>query len=170
MRKLIMLTLLCLACLQAEQSKRPKYWPLQIGNLFFARIELALTETEHQIGLMGRKTLEEDQGMLFVRDHEEIMSFWMKNTLVPLDIIFLDRNGIVVKIQQMPVEAPQRPGESLDEYHQRLPTFSSEKPAAFALELKGGITDILQLKPGDNINLDPDQLRKLLKWTRDEGR
>lgn len=158
-----MLTLLCLACLQGEQSTRPKYWPLKIGNLFFARIELALTDTENQIGLMGRKTLDEDQGMLFVRKHPEIMSFWMKNTLVPLDIIYLDQNGVVVKIRQMPAEAPQSPGESLFEYHRRLPAYSSEKPAAFALELKGGITDILQLKPGDKINLEPDQLRKLLE-------
>ncbi|NMA20821.1 MAG: DUF192 domain-containing protein [Lentisphaerae bacterium] len=163
MRKIIMIALGCLSCLLAEQGKRPQYWPLQIGDLFFARIELALTEAENQIGLMGRKTLEEDQGMLFVRDHEEIMFFWMKNTLVPLDIVFLDRNGVVVKIRQMPVEAPQGPQESLDEYHQRLPTYSSEKPAAFALELKSGITDILQLKPGDRIDLNPDQLRKLLE-------
>ncbi len=91
------------------------------------------------------------------------MFFWMKNTLVPLDIVFLDRNGVVVKIRQMPVEAPQGPQESLDEYHQRLPTYSSEKPAAFALELKSGITDILQLKPGDQIDINPEQLQKLLE-------
>jgi len=163
MRKMIMITLLSLACLQAEQSTRPQYWPLKIGNLFFARIELALTETEHQIGLMGRKTLDEDQGMLFVRKHPEILSFWMKNTLVPLDIIYLDQNGIVVKIRQMPVETPQTHQESLYQYQQRLPSYSSEKPAAFALELKGGITDILQLKPGDKINIEPEQLRKLLE-------
>ncbi len=162
-RVVIMIALLSLASLKSEEGKRPQYWPLKIGNLFFPRIELALTETEHQMGLMGRKTLDEDQGMLFIRDHEEIMSFWMKNTLVPLDIIFLDRNGIIVKIRQMTVEAPPSPRESLYEYHLRLPTYSSEKPAAFALELKGGITDILQLKPGDPINLEPQQLRKLLE-------
>jgi uncharacterized membrane protein (UPF0127 family) len=163
MKKILALIIaLFFAGLHGEESQPPQYWPLQIGNMFFPRIELALTEEEHQSGLMKRKTLEEDQGMLFIRKQPEIMSFWMKNTLIPLDIIFLEENGTIVKIWQMPVEEPQKPGESLAAYHRRLPTYSSEKPASFAIEFKAGISETLQLEIGDKINLETELLRKLL--------
>jgi uncharacterized membrane protein (UPF0127 family) len=164
MKKLIaIVAILCCASLRSGDNKGARYWPLQIGDQFFPRIELALSEKEQQQGLMWRKTLDEEQGMLFVRQEAQIMSFWMKNTLVPLDIIFLDQDGVIVKIWQMPVEEQQRQGESLNDYEGRMPTYSSGKPASFALELKAGVSEVLQLKPGDKINLEIEKLKRLLE-------
>lgn len=165
MKKYLMLMLLCvysLVSLHGAELKRPKYWPLQIKSLFFSRIELALSEEEQRTGLMERSNLAEDEGMLFAYQQEHIQSFWMKNTLIPLDLIFLDKNGVVVKIRQMSVEAPQKASESLHEYEQRLTQYSSEKTARFALELKAGMSDVLNLKPGDYINLELEKLQQLL--------
>lgn len=62
------------------------------------QVELALTPAEHARGLMFRKHLEDGHGMLFVFDDDEVRTFWMKNTLVPLDMIFVSKDHVVVGV------------------------------------------------------------------------
>lgn len=87
------------------------------------RPELALTSAQHSVGLMNRKSAPRD-GMLFVFGQDTTGSFWMKNTLVPLTIVFFDRNGKRVRRLSM---TPCRQAE--------CPLYSPRRTYRFALEL-----------------------------------
>jgi len=87
-------------------------------------VEIADDEAERNRGLMHRDSLPEDHGMLFVYPEEGERSFWMRNTRIPLDIAFLDRQGTIVDIQTMEPES--------DELH------TSRRPAMYALEMIRG--------------------------------
>ncbi len=63
-------------------------------------IEKADTDTDRQFGLMFRKSMPEDEGMLFLFDNSEQQSFWMHNTYIPLDIIFVDENNVITTIHE----------------------------------------------------------------------
>ena len=88
------------------------------------RVEVAQTEDEKARGLMFRQSLEKDEGMLFVYDREEILTFWMKNTPIPLSIAFLDRKGKIVDIQDM------------EPFNLRV--HASARQARYALEMNQG--------------------------------
>lgn len=64
------------------------------------KVEIADTSEKQEKGLMGRKSLPEDQGMLFIYDEPQDLSYWMKNTLISLDIIFIDDDMEVVSVKQ----------------------------------------------------------------------
>lgn len=68
---------------------------------FVVHAEIARTDQERSIGLMYRTHLQQGRGMLFVFDQEQPMSFWMKNTLIPLDIVFFDKHGRYVSALTM---------------------------------------------------------------------
>ncbi len=79
-------------------------WPyaeVQIEGQPRVWLELARTPAEHQVGLMFREWLASDSGMLFVYDRPATEGYWMQNTYVPLSIAWLDRDGIIVDIQDM---------------------------------------------------------------------
>ena len=88
-------------------------------------VELALTPAQQGVGLMHRTVIE--KGMLFVFDGDETRSFWMKNTLVPLDISFFDATGTWVSSSRME-PCTNDPCQM----------YSSGKPAKYALELEAG--------------------------------
>lgn len=100
------------------------------------QIEFARTEYETQTGLMYRKSMQDDQGMLFIFEDEILRSFYMKNTEFPLDIIYLDGNKKVVSIQKKAVPFDKSP----------LP---SEAPAKYVLEVISGLSDKWGLEAGD---------------------
>ena len=102
-------------------------------------IEVADTPYKRQTGLMYRKQMDLNQGMLFVFDEERPQSFYMKNTYIPLDIIYIGKNHTVVSIQ--------KDAKPLDE--KSLP---SEGPAQYVLEINSGLSDQWELKKGDTIN------------------
>lgn len=101
-------------------------------------LELALTPEQAQRGLMYRPDLPDDYGMLFVFANDSPRSFWMKNTLSPLDIVYIRSDGVVDSIQQ---------GTPLSE--QSLP---SAGPAKFVLEVRQGLAETYGLVPGATIN------------------
>ncbi len=105
-------------------------------------VELARTATERQTGLMNRESLATDRGMLFIFPGEEPRSFWMKNTLIPLSIAFMDREGVILNIQDM---------EPLD-----LTPVPSEGPAMYALEVNRGLFHEWGVRPGYRVVLPPD--------------
>ncbi len=72
----------------------------QSGGIHKFNIEIAKTPQQLEYGLMFRQSMAEDAGMLFLFDRERVVSMWMKNTYIPLDIIFIDRNGLVKKIRK----------------------------------------------------------------------
>lgn len=109
-------------------------------------VEIADDAQERALGLMGRSRLASSAGMLFVYPAPAPLSFWMRNTLIPLDMIFIDATGRVVSIH-----SEARP---LDET-----PISSAVPAQFVLEINGGLARRLGLVPGmvlSHAAIDPE--------------
>ena len=63
--------------------------------------EVAENDQQREVGLMNRKTLDKDQGMLFILDKNASICFWMKNTLIPLSIAFINEQGVITQIEHM---------------------------------------------------------------------
>ena len=91
-------------------------------------LELAATDEQRSRGLMFRESLPEDQGMLFVFEQQTNASFWMRNTLIPLSIAYIDRDGTILDIQDMQPEAPGYP----------TPIYPPASPYWYALEVNQG--------------------------------
>lgn len=108
------------------------------GRRYTFNVELALTPSEQQKGLMHREEMPEMNGMLFVFGSEHVRSFWMKDTLIPLDILFIEKTGRIQHIHSM--------AKPLDES-----LISSGKPSYAVLEINGGMADKLELDAGDYI-------------------
>ena len=117
----------------------------RVGSCEF-RLELAYNNVERGKGLMGRSSMPMDQGMLFIFDLEEELSFWMRNTIIPLDIIFFDRTLMVVDVQSMIPEHEVLPHP--------LPFYTSAAPAKFALEINAGVAANCSIKLGDTMNVN----------------
>ena len=105
-------------------------------------VEIAKTPAEQAYGLMDRKTLAKNAGMLFVYENASELSFWMKNTLIPLDIIFIDASKKIVGIQTM------TPCHEI-----ACPIYNSKKPAQYALEINAGLSKQYRLSAGNAIAL-----------------
>lgn len=106
-------------------------------------IEIADNDYETQTGLMHRQSMKNDRAMLFIFPDMRMRSYYMKNTYIPLDIIYLDKEGIIVSIQEN--------AKPLDETS--LPSLF---PAQYVLEINGGLSDKLFLKVGDKIEFTKD--------------
>jgi uncharacterized membrane protein (UPF0127 family) len=95
------------ACIPAEQKSQPKLASKiivivnQAGNDVPIDVELAVTAEEQRKGLMFRKKLNDGYGMLFVYQRDQILSFWMKNTVIPLSIAFISHDGRIMEIHDM---------------------------------------------------------------------
>ncbi|MFV3128472.1 DUF192 domain-containing protein [Niveispirillum sp. KHB5.9] len=107
------------------------------GHRHTFNVDLALTPRQQEIGLMFVQKMEDERGMLFLNDQEGKLAFWMKNTLIPLDIIFVDANGYILNIQH---------GKPHD-----LTPLPSAGPAIAVLEINGGLAGRLGIRPGDRL-------------------
>jgi uncharacterized membrane protein (UPF0127 family) len=105
------------------------------------QLELALDEPSRMHGLMFREHLAPDHGMLFVFDDEREREFWMKNTLIPLDLLFFDAKGrlIAMQLNAQPCRQPRCPG------------YPSNQPARYVLELNAGSAQQLHLQLGEQL-------------------
>lgn len=102
-------------------------------------IELADNEFDRQLGLMFRKQMDMDKGMLFIFPVEELQSFWMRNTFISLDMIFVDANKKIVTIH------PNT--QTLSDQ-----SYPSTKPALYVIEVSAGFTSKYNIHEGDKIN------------------
>ena len=123
--------------------------PLQKTNLKIKdqeyTLEVAKTLSQKSNGLMKRSSLCSNCGMIFVSESPSSQIFWMKNTLIPLDIIFLDGEGKVINIENA-VPQPSAPDLQLKLYR-------STAPSQYVIELNSGDSQKLNLKSGDKIEL-----------------
>ena len=131
------------------------------GESFY--VEVAADDATRMLGLGGRDHIEPDGGMLFVFPRAEPRHFVMRDCLVPIDIAFLDGSGRVLTTYTMPIEEPQREGESEVAYETRLKRYSSRFPSEFVLELREGTLKRLGVKEGDLVEFDTAGLKKRLK-------
>lgn len=99
------------------------------GKLF--HLEVADQDSSRQKGLMNRKNLDADKGMIFVFPDSKMRSFWMKNVLIPLDILFFDSNGSFVSGEHMTPDSPL----IQDMFKKK---WLSKNPAQFVVEVAGG--------------------------------
>jgi uncharacterized protein len=102
-------------------------------------IEIADDDTKREIGMMGRPTMEEKQGMLFVFEQEYMAAFWMKNCPLSLDMIFINKNGEIVTICRNTTPFSEQ-------------SYSAKALTLLVLEVNAGFTDKYGIKEGDRIS------------------
>jgi uncharacterized membrane protein (UPF0127 family) len=102
-------------------------------------VEMAVTEDEQVYGLMNRTSLPANHGMLFLFQTMDDRTFWMKDTLIPLDMLFIDDHGKIITIHQ-------------NAKPQDLTSIPSNGPVLAVLELAGGSAALLHIKVGDVIH------------------
>ncbi len=115
------------------------FFPIKVGDAV-VRMQVAVSQTEQQRGLMQRRDLGADDGMLFPYRKPQAMSFWMHNTPTPLDIGFFDAEGVLVEIY---------PLQPFDETSVK----SRSKQLKFALEMNQGWFAAHGVRPGAKLDL-----------------
>ncbi len=126
-----------------EDVEIARYVPLMIessGRIITIRAEVADTEQLRRRGLMYRQRLPKGQGMLLLWDRPGFAALWMKNTLIPLDMVFMDGEGVITYIHEN-----ARPGD--------LKPVSAGRPTLAVLEIAAGEAKRLGLKVGDRAAL-----------------
>ena len=106
-------------------------------------VEIADSGIKRTIGLMNRTSLPQSSGMLFIFGSEDTVSFWMKNTLIPLDMIFISEKWEILNIKKK-----AQPCKVLD-----CETYSSDQPVKYVLEINGGLSDKFGIKEGDKVKI-----------------
>ncbi len=150
MRRLILLVL-AVALLGAACNRRPAEVdvPYSDGLVTLAdrtvSLDIAATLAQERLGLAGRSSMEDNQGMLFLFDVPDFPEFWMKGMAFPLDIVWISGDEIVDISKNAAVE----PGVADND----LKTYVSAKPADRVLELNAGWADRNGLKIGDKVEI-----------------
>lgn len=137
MEKLIPLIVSCILLLGCTQNQKV------IINEKGFYVEIADNPAERAKGLMFRKELKEDSGMLFIFPNNEKHSFWMMNTFIPLDIIWIDENLEIVYIHENAQPCK-------DECNSIMP----DRDAKYVLEIDSGLAEKYKIKIGDKIKIN----------------
>jgi uncharacterized membrane protein (UPF0127 family) len=139
--RLLLLALIALLCSACTASSTP--WVELKGQRY--DVELAMDDASRMRGLMFRDHLPDAHGMLFVFEREEPQAFWMRNTRIPLDILYFD-----AALRLVSVAAGVPPCTT-----QTCPSYPSKGPARFVLELNAGHARRLGVQRGDVLELAP---------------
>lgn len=126
------------ACAEAPILHEDIRIETQDGKVHVFKVELALTKDQIMQGLMFRQDMPEMGGMLFYFGSDAPRSFWMKNTPLPLDIIFISAEGSIVNIHDNAVPFSEA-------------SIPSQGPARAVLEIHGGLSEKLNIKAGDQV-------------------
>lgn len=110
------------------------------GGRHAVDVEVAATHDSRTRGLMWRTKLEEGKGMLFIFGEDEVHSFWMRNTLIPLDMLFVAHDGRVVGVAENAVP-------------RTLTSRGAQEPSRYVLEVPGGWVAKIGLKAGSRLEL-----------------
>jgi uncharacterized membrane protein (UPF0127 family) len=108
------------------------------GTPHVFEVEIADEPRERARGLMFRRQMANEHGMLFDFGEEEPASFWMENTYIPLDMLFIRRDGTVESIAERTTPLSRR-------------SVTSNGPVRFVLEINGGLSDLLGIRPGAKV-------------------
>ena len=139
--RLLVILITAWSCVSCAASQP---WVELKGQKF--TVEVADTDEKHALGLMFRDELAADHGMLFVVPREAPRSFWMKNTRIPLDIMYFNAELELVSMSRNTPPCRTR----------RCPSYPSALPARFVLELNAGMASKLGVVVGDRLTLDLD--------------
>ncbi len=134
-----MLVLALLSVSSAAAQNPSELWiETAAGARYRFAVELAVTPDQQARGLMHREEMAADAGMLFVFEPLRPVSFWMKNTLISLDMLFIGADGRIVNIGERtePLSTDSVP---------------SDGPVRAVLEINGGLSDMLGIRPGDRV-------------------
>ncbi len=119
----------------AQDDPQPRLPTVELtAGMYVIQAEVAQTHQQHSIGLMHRQSMGVNEGMLFVYPSAEIRCYWMRNTLIPLTIAFLDDDGTIVNLKDMEPHTER--------------SNCSVKPVRYALEMNQGWFDQRGIKPG----------------------
>jgi uncharacterized protein len=123
---------------QAQQLEAEKLAIVTATGRHEFEVEIADDPAEHSKGLMFRESMPADHGMLFDFGRSRVVHMWMKNTPMSLDMVFIRPDGRVAGIAERTVPF------SLD-------VISSQEPVTFVLEIRAGVSRLIDLKPGDRV-------------------
>ncbi|MCX7985233.1 MAG: DUF192 domain-containing protein [Bacteroidetes bacterium] len=101
-------------------------------------VEIADTDEKRELGLMGRPTLGEKEGMLFIFEREHLASFWMKNTMIPLDMVFINAQGVIVTIHENTTPFSEQ-------------SYTATAPTQYVVEVNAGFTSRHSIRVGDKV-------------------
>jgi len=134
----VLMLVACTACASGEPR-------VELGGETF-KVEIADTAEKQALGLMFRDSMPDDEGMIFIFPNEAPRSFWMKNTRIPLDIMYFDKD-----LKMVSISADTPPCRV-----SRCPSYPSTGPAMYVLELNAGKASELGVGPGDVLTIRLD--------------
>jgi uncharacterized membrane protein (UPF0127 family) len=142
MKRMFPFLLIGLAVCSLARTPKEDYIQVFFPNGKIITAELAVSDAERARGLMNREKINSDQGMLFVFEYADVHSMWMKNMLIPLDFLWLDREQRIVHVEENIPPCEKDP----------CPSYASKIPAMYVLELKAGSIQGNGLKLYDKVN------------------
>lgn len=150
MKKVPFSLLMFLSIYFCAVPSQKKFVKVFFPNGFSLTAELAVTDEERQLGLMFRDRINWDQGMLFLFEEEGFHSFWMKNMLISLDILWLNKEKRIIHVETHVPPCKKVP----------CPSYSSRVSAMYVLEVRAGSVEKNQLKLYDKIEFILPKLKE----------